>query len=169
MPAKQAANEKLPRPEWPPPELVAKFASLPPDTQTVAIALATFGSPFHYSEIRHVLNETGARDVAGRSFSAIRAREGLKKLVSAGWVEVQSLRTKKGGSRCTAAVATILETADSLSNGNCKPGCQYWDLEGQMWAIIPVCKNADMFWDLVCQFWQPPPQVASPAQPQFCS
>jgi hypothetical protein len=76
---------------------------------------------------------------------------------SAGWVEVQSLRTKKGGSRCTAAVATMLETADSLSNGNGKPGCQYWDMEGQRWATIPVCKNADMFWDPVCQFWQAPP------------
>ncbi|MGI9243914.1 MAG: DEAD/DEAH box helicase [Verrucomicrobiales bacterium] len=89
MPEKQAANEKAPRHEWPHPVLVESFASLTPDTQTVAIALATFGSPFHFSEIRHVLNETGARDVAGRSFSAIRAREGLKKLVAIGWVEVE--------------------------------------------------------------------------------
>ncbi len=85
--AKKAASKKPPPPPWPPPEVVAQYASLEPDTQTMAIALAILDDVFFHSDLPFLLKEIGARDVAKRSFSSIRARGSLKKLIAIGWVE----------------------------------------------------------------------------------
>ena len=87
MATKKVAKKKLPPPPWPDPDIVAQYADLSPDTQTVAIAIAIFGEPFHSTELQYVLKEVGARDIAGRTFSPIRARESVKKLTAIGWVE----------------------------------------------------------------------------------
>ena len=89
MPKKKAAKKKITAPRWPPPEVIEKYAALAPDAQTAAIAFAIFGEPFHHSEIQYVLGEVGARDVAGRTFSAIRARDVVKRLVQVGWLEAE--------------------------------------------------------------------------------
>ena len=87
MPKKKAAKKKIPAPTWPDPGFISQYSELTPDTQTVAIALAVYAEPFHRSELMQVLHETGARDIARRTFSAIRAREAIKKLVDVGWLE----------------------------------------------------------------------------------
>lgn len=87
MPKKKAAKKKAVPPPWPHPEVIEQYAGLTPDIQTVAIAFAIFGEPFHSSEIGYVLKEVGARDVAGRTFSAMRARESVKRLINVGWIE----------------------------------------------------------------------------------
>ncbi|MFT4549896.1 MAG: SNF2 family DNA or RNA helicase [Verrucomicrobiales bacterium] len=87
MPKKKAAKKPSPAPPWPPPTVVVQYAALPSDTQTVAIALAVAAASFHPSEINYILAEVGARDVANRTFSSIRSREALKKLLEIGWLE----------------------------------------------------------------------------------
>eukprot|EP01047_Picozoa_sp_COSAG01_P023536 COSAG01_NODE_1427_length_10336_cov_12.761207_3_plen_994_part_00 len=73
---------------------------------------------------------------------------------SCGWVEICSLRTQRGGRRCTAAVTAIPQEAEIYDFGG-----KYWDLEAQKWADIPPSPFDEEhgFWDRVCQCWQAPP------------
>jgi hypothetical protein len=61
---------------------------------------------------------------------------------SSSWVDVDSLRTKTEGHRCTGVVTEA------------PPDDSYWDTEAQRWASIPPSPSKQSWWDPVELCWQ---------------